>query len=130
MSDARSMVVELSRGRVIGLLMWVMGGASLAGCAGHASLERERARTASEAPPSLVAEEARLAEAYAIVEDESAACPDRCRSADGVCVAAEHVCDIVEALHDVTLAPRCDRARAACRSGRELVSSCGCSAAR
>lgn len=101
-------------------------GLLLSGCAGRAPARPEPAPSAQRAPVALEEAEERLRVGLGIVEDDSAACPDRCQAAEGVCEAADRVCAIVAELRDVTLAPRCDRARAACASGREIVSSCGC----
>jgi hypothetical protein len=48
--------------------------------------------------------------------------------AGAVCEAAERICHVVDELRDVSLAPRCDRARGACTDARERVSACGCPA--
>jgi len=97
------------------------------GCGGMAPAPN-RQPSSQRVPEAVVAEETLLDDALAAARDTSAACPDRCRSAEAVCAAADRICAIVDDLRDVSLAPRCDRARLSCESGRESVSSCGCTA--
>lgn len=97
------------------------------GCGGMAPTPN-RQPSAQRVPDAVVEDEALIDDALAQARDTSAACPDRCRSAGAVCEAAERICTIVDELRDVSLAPRCDRARLSCESGRESVSSCGCAA--
>lgn len=74
----------------------------------------------------LALEEARLDRGVEELRDESAACPDRCRSSALVCDAADHICEIVRELGDLALEPRCERATHACADAEASVSSCGC----
>lgn len=97
------------------------------GCGGMAPAPN-RQPSSQRVPDGVLEDEALIEDALAQARDPSAACPDRCRSSEAVCQAADRICAIVDELRDVSLAPRCDRARVSCESGRESVSSCGCAA--
>lgn len=100
----------------------------LGGCGGMAPAPN-RPPSSQRVPDGILEDEALIEDALTQARDPSAACPDRCRSAEAVCEASERICAIVEELRDVSLAPRCDRARVSCGEGRDSVASCSCSAA-
>ncbi|GAB4217425.1 MAG: hypothetical protein OHK0013_44890 [Sandaracinaceae bacterium] len=102
--------------------------ASLGACAGASTAGRIEIPTARAVPDVIVEDEALLDDALAGVRAERRACPERCDMAGSVCEAAERICRVVGELRDVSLAPRCDRARGACAEARERVSACGCPA--
>ncbi len=126
MSDARGMA------RRLGFAAWLLGLTLLAatGCAGRAPTPHEEHPQARSVPDRIVEDEALITDLMDDTRDDTRACPDRCRSADGVCEAADRICAVVAELRDTSLAPRCDRARAACSEARTTVSGCGCSSTR
>jgi hypothetical protein len=115
-------VIEDPR-RLLALLL-----VGLTACAGAAPAPRSSAPQGRAVPDAIVEDEALLDDALADAGDESRACPDRCQMAGAVCDAAERICGVVSELRDVSLAPRCDRARGSCADARARVSSCGCGA--
>lgn len=100
----------------------------LPACAGAAPSSRATASQGRAVPDAIVEDEALIDDALAGAGDDSRGCPDRCQLAGAVCDAAERICGVVSELRDVSLAPRCDRARGACVEARERVTSCGCEA--
>lgn len=101
---------------------------TLTACAGRAPAGQQGGEVERRVPQSILDDEARIDAALVVASDDSAACPDRCRSASAVCEASERICSIVGELRDASLTPRCDRARGACGEARERVSGCGCAA--
>jgi hypothetical protein len=105
----------------------ILGLALVAGCAGRAPAPQERRPAPSQSVPDRILEdEVIIEDLRATLGDDSLACPDRCRSSAAIGEAAERICAVVSELRDVSLAPRCDRARATCREAAGTVSSCGC----
>jgi hypothetical protein len=130
----RSVASEARRHRVGGLALGalLLGVAAacvsvLGGCAGRAPAPHEpRPAPSRSVPDRIVEDEVLIEDLRATVGDDSLGCPDRCRASASICEAAERICGVVSELRDVSLAPRCDRARATCREAAGTVSSCGC----
>lgn len=114
--------------RRVGTASWLVVLAVLAitGCAGRAPAPRDEQPEARSVPDRIRHDEALIEDAMAETRDDTRACPDRCRSAAAVCEAADRICAVVSELRDVSLAPRCDHARASCTEARTTVSACGC----
>lgn len=121
-SAARSLVVAgLSRPVVLVVLV------GLVGCAGRAPAPREGTPPPSHrAHDAILEDEVLIEDLRVTLGDDSLGCPDRCRASASICEAADRICAVVSELRDVSLAPRCDRARASCREATRTVSSCGC----
>jgi hypothetical protein len=111
----------LGLGAAMAGLLW------LAGCAGRAPAPHEpRPAPSRSVPDRILEDEVLIEDLRATVGDDSLGCPDLCRASASICEAAERICGVVSELRDVSLAPRCDRARASCREAAGTVSSCGC----
>ena len=124
MSHARAMARRVGTASWLSLLAAVV----VTGCASRASTPHEEHPQARSVPDRIVEDEALIEGLIEETRDDTRACPDRCRSAEGVCAAAERICAVVSELRDVSLAPRCDRARASCSEARSAVAACGCAA--
>lgn len=124
MSHARSMARRVGTASWLSLLAVLVA----TGCAGRASTPPEAHPQARSVPDRIVEDEALIEGLVEETRDDTRACPDRCRSAEGVCEAADRICAVVSELRDVSLAPRCDRARASCSEARTAVAACGCAA--
>ena len=112
---------------VLSCVLAVLGLVGLVGCAGRAPAPREGAPPPSHrAHDQILEDEVIIEDLRLTLGDDSLGCPDRCRASASICEAADRICAVVSELRDVSLAPRCDRARASCREAAGTVSSCGC----
>ena len=126
-SRVRGNLVRGASGGWVGRRAAMAGVLWLAGCAGRAPAPHELRPAPSRSEPYRIYEDEVLIEDLRVtLGDDSLGCPDRCRPPASICEAADRICAVVSELRDVSLAPRCDRARASCREAAGTVSSCGC----